>query len=335
LVSCPDLPELLTQGDDRTDAIVQSTDALEEVIAGRIRRGDEIPEASIPAEGEDVEIIRVPPIMAAKAALALALRESGLSQSAFSRRLGVDEKEVRRLLDPRHPSKLPRLQKALAAVNREVEVRIVQVATPEILETRPRSYRELADAAESLASELFPEAISRGGPIPVDDLLSSDRLTEITGARVDFATDNTLLQDGVSECSGNELLLRLREDVRNRAADGDGRCRFTIAHELAHIILHRDDLEKHRGRAFRDLVMPVEKLPHGVPIFRSPEWQANVWAASFLMPLPAVLNFLQKLAKEGLEFTQEGFATNFQVSRHAAAIRLEKLLPDLVSANPG
>lgn len=130
VVSCPDLPELLTQGEDRADAVTSAIDALEEAIAGRVRRGDDIPDPSEPPEEQDVELIRVPPIMAAKAALALALRDSGLSQSAFARETGVDEKEVRRLLDPRHPSKLPRLQEALLAVGREVEIRVVPVARP-------------------------------------------------------------------------------------------------------------------------------------------------------------------------------------------------------------
>lgn len=130
VVSCPDLPELLTQGEDRADAVASAIDALEEAIAGRVRRGENIPEPSEPSEVQDVELIRVPPIMAAKAALAIALREGGLSQSAFARETGVDEKEVRRLLDPRHPSKLPRLQKALRAVNREVEIRVVPLARP-------------------------------------------------------------------------------------------------------------------------------------------------------------------------------------------------------------
>jgi antitoxin HicB len=331
VVSCPDLPELLTQGDDRTDAVAQAIDALEEAIAGRVRRGDDIPEASVSGDSEDFELIRVPPIMATKAALALALSEIGISQSTFARRLGVDEKEVRRLLDPRHPSKLPRLQKALMAVNREVEIRVVEVPTPEIQGTSPRSYRDLSGAAEELASELFPEAIVRGDAIPVNDLLSSDCLSDITGTRVRFITDNNLVEDGVSEFSGDELLLRLRDDVQRRAIGGDGRCRFTIAHEIAHLILHGDDLVVHQGRAFRDIVTPMEKLPAYVPIFQSPEWQANAWAAAFLMPLPAVRNYLQRLAKEGQEFTRGGFATNFQVSHQAAAIRLEKLLPDLVS----
>jgi len=80
---------------------------------------------------------------------------------------------------------------------------------------------------------------------------------------------------------------------------------------------------------------PVEKLPPGTPIFRSPEWQANVWAAAFLMPTPAVRRYLERLSQTGEEFTREGFAAHFQVSRQAAAIRLEKLLPALVSGTGG
>jgi hypothetical protein len=44
-----------------------------------------------------------------------------------------------------------------------------------------------------------------------------------------------------------------------------------------------------------------------------------------------VRRYLSRLAGDGPEFTREGFAAHFQVSRQAAAIRLEKLLPALVS----
>jgi antitoxin HicB len=43
--------------------------------------------------------------MATKPALSIALRETGTSQSALARKLDLDEKEVRRLLDPHHASK--------------------------------------------------------------------------------------------------------------------------------------------------------------------------------------------------------------------------------------
>jgi antitoxin HicB len=46
VVTFPDVPEAITQGNDVPDALAQAADALEEAIAGRIRRGDSVPEAS-------------------------------------------------------------------------------------------------------------------------------------------------------------------------------------------------------------------------------------------------------------------------------------------------
>jgi len=59
---------------------------------------------------------------AAKAALYVAIREAKISKMELARRLHCDEKEVRCLLDPRHPSKLPRIESALAAVGQKLAV---------------------------------------------------------------------------------------------------------------------------------------------------------------------------------------------------------------------
>lgn len=331
LVRCPDFPELLTEGQDRADAVEQATDALEEVFAARIRRGEEIPEPSTLPEDANAVVVRVPPIMAAKAALAVALRQAGMSQTALAGKLGVDEKEVRRLLDPHHASKLARLQTALSALNRDVELRVVEVAAPEIKETSPRSYQEIAEGAESLVEDLFPSEVASGRLIPVHELLTASRLTDLAGAPVTILADGTLREEAASEYDRGTLAVRLRPDVWEGAVAGNARFRFTVAHEIAHVVLHRNDLIQNRGRAFRDVVTPTEKLPADVPIYRSPEWQANGWAGAFLMPLPGVRSYLCRLKEEGHEFTQEGFAANFQVSLQAASIRLQKLLPDLVA----
>ena len=333
VISCPDLPELLTEGSDRADAIAQATDALEEVFAARIRRAEEIPDPSIPADDPNVVTIRVPPIMAAKAALALALRETGMSQTGLSRQLGVDEKEVRRLLDPRHASKLARLQAALLALNRDVEMRIVDVATPEIRETHARSYKAVAHSAESLARKLFPRAVAAGAAIPVQELLRMPRLAEALGAAATLQVDEAVREEAVSEFRRGTVSVRLRKDVWQGAQAGNARFRFTLAHELAHVILHRRDLEANRGRAFRDMVTATEKLPPDVPIYCSPEWQANAWAGAFLMPLAAVRAYLRKLARQQREFSHAAFAVHFQVSLQAASIRLQKLLPELLVRN--
>jgi antitoxin HicB len=331
VVSCPDFPELLTEGQDRADAVEQAADALEEVFAARIRRGEEIPEPSTLLEDANAVVVRVPPIMAAKAALAIALRQTGMSQTALASRLGIDEKEVRRLLDPHHASKLARLETALSALNRDVELRVVEVAVPEIKETSARSYREIVSGAEALVGNLFPGEVASGRLIPVHELLTPARLTQLAGAPVTIEADGDLREEAVSEYRSGTVAVRLRPDVWEGAKAGSSRFRFTVAHEIAHVVLHRDELIQHRGCAFRDVVTPTAKLPADVPIYRSPEWQANGWAGAFLMPLSGVRSYLRRLRKERQEFTQEAFAANFQVSLQAASIRLQKLLPELVA----
>ena len=120
VVSFRDLPECLTSGRNEAEALAEATDALEEAIAGRIVDGDPIPTPSTRCAGE--RRVAVPPVMAAKAALVLAFRDSGLSRLAFARRLAVDDKVVRRMLDPRHATAANRLHKALRQLGRELVV---------------------------------------------------------------------------------------------------------------------------------------------------------------------------------------------------------------------
>ena len=113
-----DLPEVITQGDDTPDALCQGADCLEEAIAGRIRRHDGIPEPS--AVRPSNYAIALSAQMAAKAALYLALCQAGITQVQLAKRLHCDEKEVRRLLDPRHASKLSSLDNhRVVASNRD------------------------------------------------------------------------------------------------------------------------------------------------------------------------------------------------------------------------
>ncbi len=115
-----DLPEAITSGEDRQDALRQAADCLEEAIAGRIADGMDLPQPSRPKRGQ--VLIPLSGSMAAKASLYLALRDAGITRAQLARRLGLDEKEVRRMLNPRHPTKLPRIEQALAALGRRLMV---------------------------------------------------------------------------------------------------------------------------------------------------------------------------------------------------------------------
>ena len=129
VVTFVDIPEAITQGDDVPEALQQAADCLEEAIAGRIRRRDAIPKPS-PVHAGHYAVV-VPAQTAAKAALYVALRQRQLTQVELAARLQCDEKEVRRLLDPRHASKLSRLEAALALLGQQIVIGVHPVISRE------------------------------------------------------------------------------------------------------------------------------------------------------------------------------------------------------------
>ena len=134
-VHFPDLPEAITSGKNRDDALAQASDCLEEAVAGRISDGLDIPEPSGPrrkpdpgAGGRGVTMVPLPAAMAAKAALYLAIQAAGVSRSELARRLHLDEREIRRLLDPRHATRLARIQQVLQALGKRLVVSLESAA---------------------------------------------------------------------------------------------------------------------------------------------------------------------------------------------------------------
>ena len=124
VVTCRDLPQLITQGEDQgedqADALPQAVDAIAEVFATYMIEGIDFPEPSRLRRRE--QLVAPPAETLAKAALYVAMREAGISKTQLAKRLGVDEKEVRRLLDPRYGSKLPRIAQAISALGRRLVV---------------------------------------------------------------------------------------------------------------------------------------------------------------------------------------------------------------------
>lgn len=122
VVSFRDIPEAITQGNGEQDAFLQAVDCLEEAVAGRIADGREIPAASTVRRRE--RMIPLPAPMAAKAALYLAMAESRMTKVELAWKQGCDEREVRRMLNPRHPKKLPSIEAALVALGKRLVVGI-------------------------------------------------------------------------------------------------------------------------------------------------------------------------------------------------------------------
>ena len=120
LATFPDFPEALTDGEDLDEALAEARDCLEEAIAGRMNRNEEIPTPSLPKKTHS--LISLTPEFVAKVGLYLAWKERHISKSALARLVGVQEKEVRRLLDPHYSSKLPSMERALNALGKTIVV---------------------------------------------------------------------------------------------------------------------------------------------------------------------------------------------------------------------
>ena len=117
-----DIPEAITQGDTIEECLVEAADCIEEAIAGRIRRGDELPAPSKWEKGE--ELVPVPIQTAMKAAIYLAMKEAGVSKSELARRISTHEKVVRRMLDPHHGTRFPTMERALFALGKHAELHV-------------------------------------------------------------------------------------------------------------------------------------------------------------------------------------------------------------------
>lgn len=126
LVTFPDVPSAISHGEDRTDAIASGREALGLALRGLINDEQALPQPS--ARGAHMAGIAVDPGTALKLAVIEAFLASGISKSELARRLGKNETEARRILDPDHPTKLSQIEAALAAMGREIVVSIRDAA---------------------------------------------------------------------------------------------------------------------------------------------------------------------------------------------------------------
>jgi antitoxin HicB len=122
VVTCRDLPEAITQGDSVEEALSEAEGALQAAIEGRVEDTMDIPAPSQPRRGE--RLVATPITTALKAAVSMAMRDDGISKAELARRMHVNEKEARRMLDPGHPTKVPTFERALAALGRRAAIAV-------------------------------------------------------------------------------------------------------------------------------------------------------------------------------------------------------------------
>ena len=120
VVTCRDMPEVITQGDTLEEALEYAADALDVAICGRIDDGNDVPAPTKKQVRE--HLISIPITTALKAAAFIRFRQSGKTKVAIADELGLPESEIRRILNPRHPTKADRLESFIHALGGNITV---------------------------------------------------------------------------------------------------------------------------------------------------------------------------------------------------------------------
>jgi antitoxin HicB len=124
LVTCPDLPEVTTFGDDEADAKRHAVDAIEEALAARIAYKQPIP---APSRKGDVAV-DMPALTVAKVSLYTLMRDEGVTRAELSRRLGWRREQVDRLFRLDHGSRLDQIEAAFRALNKRLDLSVRNAA---------------------------------------------------------------------------------------------------------------------------------------------------------------------------------------------------------------
>lgn len=123
---------------------------------------------------------------------------------------------------------------------------------------------------------------------------------DFLGITIEIVEENELNYNEYAKFIPSKKVIKIRQSVYEGAINGNGKDRFTLAHELGHAFLHREIC------LYRSEEQPKP--------YENPEWQADEFAANLLCPLAEIYN------KNIIEITDE-----YGVSKSVAEIQRKKL----------
>lgn len=118
LATFPDIPEAITQGKDRAEALAMAREALEVSMDFYFEDQRPVPMPSKPKRGQ--AIIELPLSVAAKVLLLNEMLRQKVRPIDLARRIGTTKQEVNRLTDLKHATKIDRIDAALRALGKRL-----------------------------------------------------------------------------------------------------------------------------------------------------------------------------------------------------------------------
>ena len=122
VVTFPDIPEAITQGEDKEDSLVWAQDALETALEVYLDTRKRVP---YPSEPDDKPVVVLPVVVSGKIILHNTLIDAGKRKADLARMLNLAPTLVDRLLSLRHKSRIEQIETALAALGKRLVVDVI------------------------------------------------------------------------------------------------------------------------------------------------------------------------------------------------------------------
>jgi antitoxin HicB len=122
VVTFPDIPEAITQGEDRDDALAWAQEALQAALEFYFEKHVPVP---APSRSKGRPLVVLPAVEGAKVILYNALLETGKKKADLARLLNIAPTLVDRLLSLSHKSRIEQIETALAALGKRLVVDVI------------------------------------------------------------------------------------------------------------------------------------------------------------------------------------------------------------------
>jgi len=122
LVTFPDIPEAITQGDDEPHALEMATDALETALEFYFEDQRPVPLPSKLKRGQ--RTVELPLSISAKVLLLNEMIRQKVRPAELARRLNTTPQAVNRMTNIRHATKIDSIAVAMKALGKQLDIRV-------------------------------------------------------------------------------------------------------------------------------------------------------------------------------------------------------------------
>ena len=122
VVTFPDVPEAIAQGEDEDEALLNAVNALETALSFYVDDRKQLPAPVKAAKGQNT--VSPSALECAKLGVYQAMMKDGVKKAELARRLGWHMPQVDRLFDLKHASRFDHIEAAARALGRHVEIRV-------------------------------------------------------------------------------------------------------------------------------------------------------------------------------------------------------------------